>query len=160
MRDQLSPVVDASFLLMGQGGEAVIQADHGYALYSAVSRFLPWIHGDTRIGIHPISGRLAGDRGLLLSARARLTLRASADLLPAMLPLAGKTLDVDGRRLQVGAPTVHALHPAASLVSRLVTIKGMLSADTFLEAARAQLRDLSVAGEPALLPRAVAPSHP
>src|ERR1700694_1694939 len=44
-----------------------IPADHGYALLRAISRHVPSIHGDATIGVHPIHGRLVGDRRLALT---------------------------------------------------------------------------------------------
>jgi len=41
---------------------APVPADHGYHLYAAVSRMLPAVHQANGISIHPIRGRLIGDR--------------------------------------------------------------------------------------------------
>jgi len=49
--------VDLAFRTTG----ARIPVDHGYALYSAISRILPWIHADRTIGIHPLRGRYIGE---------------------------------------------------------------------------------------------------
>jgi len=47
------PYVDLAFKLTG----SKVPVDHGYALYSAISRLLSEIHGATNIGVHPIRGR-------------------------------------------------------------------------------------------------------
>jgi len=46
------PYVDLAFRLTG----SKVPVDHGYALYSAISRLLPEIHGAKNIGVHPIWG--------------------------------------------------------------------------------------------------------
>jgi hypothetical protein len=52
------PKVDLKFQLLGRQ----IPVDHGYYLYSAMSKLIPSIHSNNEIGIHPISGVLAGNR--------------------------------------------------------------------------------------------------
>lgn len=56
-------VVDLSFVLTGT---VDIPADHGYHLYASVSRLLPAVHEPNGIGIHPIRGRLIGERRMQL----------------------------------------------------------------------------------------------
>lgn len=156
MTTDVSPVVDVCFTLSGRAGDGTplaLPVDHGYALYGAVARVLPWIHGSPSVGIHPISGQLAGERRLLLTARSALAFRVPVQLVPEILPLAGQALEIDGCHLQVGVPTVRALRPAPRLRSRLVIIKGMLTPETFLDAARAQLGALGIQGNVALVPR-------
>ncbi len=46
-------VIDLSFVLVG----ATIPLDHGYALFSALCRIVPELHGDRGVGVHPIRGR-------------------------------------------------------------------------------------------------------
>ena len=46
------PYVDLAFGLTG----SKVPVDHGYALYSAISRLLPEIHGAKNVGVHPIKG--------------------------------------------------------------------------------------------------------
>lgn len=137
-------MIDLSFALTAT---CDIPADHGYHLYAAVSRLLPSMHEPNGIGIHPIRGRLVGDRRMQICEFSRLTIRIATERIADMLPLAGKQLNIAERRIRVGVPQVHALMPVAALRSRLVTIK--VSADRnethppdevgFLSAARRQL---------------------
>jgi CRISPR-associated protein Cas6 len=136
----MMPVVDLAFRLTG----ATIPVDHGYALYGAISRILPNLHADKEIGVHPIRGRYVGEGDLHLTSVSRLTLRLPDDRIGVVLNLAGKSLEVDGHRLQVGIPETRALRPAAALYSRLVTIKGFLELEPFLVAARRQVESLRV----------------
>lgn len=141
------PIVDVSFRLQGIN----IPVDHGYHLYSSVSKQIPEIHGDDEVGLHPISGQLAGDRLLLLTERSSLTFRISSDRISQILPLAGKEVNVGEHKIRVGVPQTLALVPSARLYSRLVVIKGFMEPEPFLEAVRRQLESLSIKGEPTLV---------
>jgi CRISPR-associated protein Cas6 len=100
-----------------------LPADHGYLLYSAVSRALPEAHQTDGYGIHPIRGRQLGGRTLQLTQHSRLVIRTDADQIARFLPLAGRALQMLDRTLRIGVPQVRSLVPAAALRSRLVTIK-------------------------------------
>jgi CRISPR-associated protein Cas6 len=112
-------MVDLSFLLKG----AAVARNHGYALYGALSRAVPALHGADWLGVHPLTGTLSDESTLALRENARLFLRLPAERIPDALPLAGQTLEVAGSRLVLGPPTVSALIPAASLDARLVVLK-------------------------------------
>ena len=58
--------------------------------------------------------------------------------------MAGKTIDIFGRKISLGVPSVHNLTPADSLRARLVTIKGYFQPEPFREAVRRQLDKLEV----------------
>jgi CRISPR-associated protein Cas6 len=137
------PSVDLVFQLRG----STIPVDHGYALYAALSRVVPEIHGAQAIGVQPIRGTYTGNGLLQLSDFSRLALRLWVDQIRPYLMLAGKKLDIEGHPLQIGVPSTRALHPAANLRARLVTIKGFLEDAPFLEAAGRQFQSLGVAGE-------------
>ena len=137
------PYIDLAFRLTG----TTVPVDHGYALFAVLSRIIPEIHDAKDIGVQPIRGVYGGDGKLHLADYSRLILRLPDDQIRMYLKLAGKRLDVDGNVLQIGVPEVRALRPVASLRARLVTIKGFMEAETFLEAVKRQLQDLQVAGE-------------
>jgi len=141
------PVIDFSFKLLG----GPIPVDHGYHVYSSISQVLPAIHGDDQIGVHPIFGRLLGNRMLALTESSHLTLRLPVDRVPDILPLAGRTLDLGDGSITVGVPNTRALVPSAALESRLVIIKGFMEPETFLDAVRRQLAALEIRGEPFLM---------
>lgn len=136
-----------------------IPLDHGYVLYSALSRALPLLHEAPWLSVHPIRGMHAGGGFLQLAKQTRLTLRLPPERIAAVLPLAGRTLDLGGNSLVVGVPSIHSLTPAAVVSSRLVVVRltkapkgaeGKLQMDAFREAfekeARRQLADLSISG--------------
>jgi CRISPR-associated protein Cas6 len=142
------PVLDLSFDLRG----TTIPADHGYALYAAISRHLPWLHGDETAAIHPVRGHLVGGRQLALTRTSRLVLRLPVSSFPEAIRLAGRKLDVNGAALTVGVPTVHPLLLHPSLESRLVVIRGFTEAQSFLEAVARQLAERGIEGSAELAP--------
>jgi CRISPR-associated protein Cas6 len=137
------PYVDLAFRLSG----SKVPVDHGYTLYSAISRLLPEIHGAKNIGVHPIRGTYSGNGELMLRDSSRLVLRLESERIGEFLKLAGKKLDIDSHNLRVGVPEVRLLRPRASLYSRLVTIKGFMEPPAFLDAAKRQLEKLGVKAE-------------
>jgi CRISPR-associated protein Cas6 len=145
------PKVDLCFPVLG----AQIPADHGYLLYSAVSRLLPAAHQADGYGIHPVRGQQLGGRTLQLTEHSRLVIRTDAEQIARFLPLAGKQLCLLDRNLRIGVPQVRSLVPAVALRSRLVTIKlpdvaaqsADAAAEVFRAAALRQLGELGVSTE-------------
>ena len=137
------PYVDLAFRLTG----SKVPVDHGYALYSAISRVVPEIHEAKNIGVHPIRGTYSGNGELMLRESSRLVLRMESEQIGQFLTLAGKKLEIDTYSFRVGVPEVRVLLPRAALYSRLVTIKGFMEPDAFLEAANRQLKKIGVQAE-------------
>jgi CRISPR-associated protein Cas6 len=160
------PVIDLSFALKGP----TIPLDYGYSLFSALSRIVPGLHGDRRVGVHPIRGLRLEPRRLTLVPQSRLRLRLPSEEVASYLPLIGAEIDLDGCRLIVGVTAerpdqgsgrrliepirVEPLRPSASLASRLVTIGHLIEPKPFEESVRRQLASFGVAAEPAFIPEA------
>jgi CRISPR-associated protein Cas6 len=145
-------VIDLSFVLVG----ATIPIDHGYSLFSALSRIVPALHGDRRAGVHPIRGRQSAPGVLSLTDRSWFKIRLPAEGIAQYVAIAGKELDLDGHRVRVGIPQVEALVPAANLAARLVTFKHAMDAEAFEADVRRELARMEIAAAPQLLPR----NHP
>ncbi len=141
------PKVDLQFRLIGDN----IPVDHGYHLFSVVSKVVPTIHENRDIGLHPINGRLTGNRLMALTERSRLTLRTPVENIESLLTLAGKTLRIADYDIRVGVPNVRALVPSPRLYSRLVIVKGFMEPDGFLQAVEKQLLAMGVRGTPSLI---------
>ena len=136
-----SPYVTVHFPLQGRQ----LPADHGYALYSAITRQLPDLHGVPWLGIELISGVPWRAGVIVLPTRgASLRLRIPADHYGHVLPLAGRRLDLSGHIIRLGIPSARPLLPAASLYARSVTIKKFTNPEPFLDAARRQLDALNI----------------
>jgi len=144
------PTIDVSFRIDGEK----MPADHGYQTLSAISRLVPSIHSDSTCGIFPVNGVNIGNRFILLNERSRLVFRLSHEKLPELLKLAGKKILISECQLRIGIPEVFALKPSSHLKSRLVTIKGFMEPEPFLEAAVRQLSEMGINGKPALALRA------
>lgn len=71
----ISPKVDLVFKVSGK----YLPVDHGYALYSVVSRVCPLIHEEPDIGLKLIRGRYIGDGRLDISPFSELVLRLPAE---------------------------------------------------------------------------------
>lgn len=100
-----------------------VPRDHGYALYGALSRLIPTIHGAAWIAIHGISGWPLDAESLSLSPGSALRVRAPIAKISELLVLAGATLEVGGHHVHLGVPTVHPLAPVSALDAKLVVIR-------------------------------------
>lgn len=135
------PVIDVAFRIHGQ----YLPADHGYLLYSAISRTLPVLHSATWLGLELISGLPAAQGLILLSEHgAFMHVRVPGERYRDVLPLAGKRLDIGRHQIRIGPPTAHPLQPASSLYARIVTIKNSTEAKPFLEAAHLKLESAGI----------------
>lgn len=126
-----------------------IPVDHGYLLYSALSRIVPEIHGHPEFGLLPIQGRKNDDREMRLNPGSKLTLRTSPHLLDCLLTLAGKPISFHKAEFHLGFPCLHTLMPHSSLQSEIVTIKPRaprVTQKNFSEALLRQLKLLGVSG--------------
>jgi len=150
-------------LLFPITGKSKLAADHSYSLYAALSNSsrIPGLHDAHDIGVFPIANlERLGDGRARLGTHSRLRMRLPASQLSNVVHLAGQTLNVDGAQLRVGAPRVLPLQPASVLRSGLVLIKSAgnsgneLTAERFLDAARRQLVEQQIGGQPGI------PTHP
>jgi CRISPR-associated protein Cas6 len=130
-------VIDLLFPVRG----GPVPLDHGYLLFSALSARLPGLHARADIGVFTLRGESA-TRELLHLGRGTLRLRCPADAVPLLLPLVGAPLEVAGRALVLGAPTLRALEPVPSLSARVVTFKHALEEAAFHSAALKFLGEL------------------
>jgi CRISPR-associated protein Cas6 len=146
------PCVKVSFALIGKQ----LPADHGYLVYSAISRSIPPLHGVDWLAIELVSGFPSGrgtialpalqGSGLRTGGGASLHLRIPADNYRDVLPLAGKRLDIGGHQIRLGLPVARPFEPARSLYARVVTIKKFTEAEPFLEAVKRKLDLFGVKG--------------
>jgi CRISPR-associated protein Cas6 len=132
--------VDVAFPATG----TTVPLDHGYALYAALCHQLPGLHEHSGWAVHPIRGQRAepGILALVLrgAGRSAVKLRLPVESLPQALSLVGRTLDLHGHRIMLGAPVVYPLLPSAELRARWVTIHGFHEEpEPFAEALKRQL---------------------
>jgi len=151
----MNTVFDLSFRITGEH----IPFDHGYMLYSGLSKLQPNLHEADWLAIHPINGLQTGRGILRLTPTSRLRFRVPSDSLSLLLPLAGKRLILADNKvtssIHIGVPELHSLKPKRELFSRFVTIKLSEAEksnqppdrEMFLAAIRAQMQKLAVEGE-------------
>ena len=125
-----------------QGTE--LPADHNYGLYSALSHHCPCLHqlADLSIGTIPGIPDKAGK--IALGRYSRLLIRLPAAFLPQVCSLAGMQLAIGKHAIQLGNPELQLLEPYDTLRSRLVTIKGYLEPEAFLDAVDRQMQALGI----------------
>lgn len=112
-------VVDLTFPVRGRS----LSADHGYALYSALSRHCPDLHGASWLAVAPISGsRVPGGR-VRIEPWSTLVLRIPVSRIGSVIRLAGSMLAVADSPLALGTPRVEPLRPSASLRSRSTVVR-------------------------------------
>lgn len=121
-----------------------IPLEHRYFLLAALSCIVPELHTERCLGIHPIRGIHKGPGKLKLTDYSAVEVRTPLDLLPALMPLAGRKLDLGGRNVRLTVPEIKPLLPAARLYSPVVTIKGFLETRPFSDAVVRQLDALGV----------------
>lgn len=93
--------VDLSFPLRGER----IPQDHGYPLYSAVAAVVEagepkWLHHQTDVAIHPISGIYLSDGHLKLERGSAVRVRCHTDDLPRWRCKQGRSSWESGKPLR------------------------------------------------------------
>ncbi len=126
---------------------ATIPVDHGFALYSALSSSLSFLHENREAGVALIRGTFCGNSALDISPRSRLRLLIPENDVDMYLPLSGVNLDIQGSILSVGIPRTMPLRPAPVLYAHLVTTRNGDQFERFESEIARQLRDLGVSCE-------------
>ena len=111
--------VDLTFLIFGKE----IMVDHGYALFSALSRLNPDFHEANDIGMALVRGNYTGNGKLALKHNSYLRLRLPVEKLPQYMKLAGQNIDLDSYSIRLGVPNTAAIVPSTALYAHLVTTK-------------------------------------
>lgn len=109
------PMLDLVFALSGSR----LPRDYGLSLWRALIDAVGWLAGEPTVGLHPVRGA-ATERGLLLSARAKLSLRLPERLAAQARQLQGVWLEVDGERLQLGPVNSRPLEAFPTLSAAFV----------------------------------------
>jgi CRISPR-associated protein Cas6 len=139
-----SPYVVVHFPAQGRQ----LPADHGCALYSAITGQLPALRGAAWLGIELLSGVPWREGIIVLPTRgASLRLHIPADRYGYVLPLTGRRLDIASHPVYLGIPAARPFQPARSLYARIVTIEGFNEPEPFLDAARRQLDALGLTAD-------------
>jgi CRISPR-associated protein Cas6 len=136
-------MIDLAFALEGHD----LPRDHRLALADALECALPWLAGLPGAGIHRLNVSAGGGPDALLSGRTRLTLRVPRERASAAALLAGAELQIDHRKLYVGAAHTRELLPHGTLYAHLVAADDADEA-AFMRAVEAELQALGVPCRP------------
>lgn len=137
------PHVELSFGVTGKS----LPIDHSYGLYAALSHWQAQLHDLKGIGIQNITGIIdQGENLIHLTPYSRFRIRLSAQNLPLIYPLAGKSLTIGKHKIRLGIPEITLLKPLPVLRSHMVVIKGYQEPESFLVAAQRQLKALGIQG--------------
>jgi CRISPR-associated protein Cas6 len=124
-----------------------IPFDHGYLLYSAISRQFPIVHDIEELSILPITGKPEFPQNLYLTPESQLCLRLSTNKVPLIYRLAGKTLNLNTDKIRLGLPESHELEGCDRLYARLVIIRGFDEPNAFIKAVERQLESLNISAK-------------
>src|SRR5262249_51353102 len=97
--------VELKFPVIG----SALPSQHGYPLFSAISKIIPEAHAADWLAIETIPGNARGDGVIQLNERARLKMRCPQERVPVLLQLAGKRLDIGNYRIRLGVPQISLL---------------------------------------------------
>lgn len=140
------PYVELSFAVVGQ----TLPADHGYGLYSAISKQHPKLHDLEGLALNTIFGNPNRNGEIELTEKSRLLIRCQSDSIMAVLALAGTQLGLGKHMIRLGNPEIRQLRPFSDLKAWLVTIKHPsakfddITPDWFLDACDRQLKALGI----------------
>ncbi len=140
------PYVELSFGVIGK----TLPADHGYGLYSAISRLQPKLHNLEGLALNTISGNLNHKGEIELTEKSRLSIRCQNDSIMTVLALADKPIGLGKHMIRLSNPEIRQLRPVSDLKARLVTIKHPsekfddVTPDWFLDACDRQLKALGI----------------
>lgn len=108
--------------------------DHGYLLFSALSKICPALHGNKNISVLPVSGDPCGLN--LRTNQSSVTFRIvnceTAEDFNPLLSLAYQQISFFGAQFYLGAPRVSQPSEAQFLYSRLVIYNRITKEDEFL----------------------------
>jgi CRISPR-associated protein Cas6 len=137
----LPALVDVAFGVKG----TIVPQHYQMLLAAALQEALPHLTADERCGVHRLNLAHGGDGQELVSPRTRLILRVPRADTQATLTLSGRSLDLAGFTLSIGAGRVRELLPHGTLYAHFVAAE---TADegAFLAACASELARLGVQG--------------
>ena len=147
--------------------------DHAYAFSTAMLAALPWMQDEPQAGIHLIHGAESGNGWmrpedpenelLYLSKRSRMTLRVPRHRIVEASALAGRELDIEGHRLEVGKAKVKLFSTLSTQFARYVVVpEGVDHEDeaAFMDYTAQELKNLDIRVRKLLCGRTHALQHP
>ena len=130
-----------------------LPVDHAWSLSEAIHQQLPWFPEEPLAGLHLIYGADSGngwerpsdgEEALYLSRRTPLILRLPRERVDDAASLTGRTLDIAGNTLEIGAGHTRLLGMTTTLYSRHVISQPDQDEDAFLQQSVETLRAMGL----------------
>jgi CRISPR-associated protein Cas6 len=130
-----------------------LPVDHAWPLSEAIQRELPWFSDESLAGLHLIYGADSGNgwerpQGgadlLYLSRRTRLALRLPKHRVEDARALSGKTLQIQGNRLEIGDSHTRSLATTATLYCRHLVTEIEMVEDEFMQVVVTKLQEMNI----------------
>lgn len=138
--DYPATMVEAQFDLAG----LEIPEDHGYALFQALCRHLPWLAQTPEAAVQSVHGAPSGrNANLVINRRVKLLLRIPVDRAKDAEALVGKTIDAGAGAIVIGALKVRQLMPSQTLYAHFADM-GTEDEAEFLARAKAELEAMGI----------------
>ena len=144
--ESLATFVELSFGVIAK----TLPADHGYRLYSAISKQYPQLHDLAGLAFNTIPGKPNYKGEIELTENSRFLVRCPSDAIMTVLPIAGAKVGLGKYNLRLRTPEIRQLRAVSDLKARLVTIKhpsgrfDNITPDWFLDACDRQLKALGI----------------
>jgi CRISPR-associated protein Cas6 len=135
---------------------SLISSMHGYSLYSALKRQIPWIGDCPMTSISSIAG-IKNCKGQIETQEfSCLKIRTPLSKASALYSLAGQTLSIGQGEVTLKIPTIAPLVAKSNLKARIVLIHlsprdSIPSPDRFLAVATRQLQEREIQGKISIL---------
>ncbi len=143
-------VVDIAFRIECK----MLTLDHAHALAEQISAQLPWMKEEPQAGIHCIFVAASGNGWmrpennetelLQLSKRTKMHIRIPKHRVKDSQRLTGKTLDINGHFLKVGAGQIKLLSDSTTLFARHVVTEERESETLFLQRQVQELKEKGI----------------
>jgi CRISPR-associated protein Cas6 len=140
MTNTVPEMIDAVLEISGES----LPVAYPFALWSALAHHAPTLEENDMIGVLPIKTSNSMG-GMLLPKRAKLVLRVPTHFAHPIELLAGKVLEVDNVKLQLGAGKLRQIQAYPTLHAHLVT--GHEDESVFLREVSTRLSELGVLGK-------------
>jgi CRISPR-associated protein Cas6 len=149
------PLLEASFPI--QTG-SVISSVHGYSLYSALKKRIPWFGDCLMTSMSSIAGIKNGKGQIETQEFSRLYIRTPLSKASSLYNLAGQSLSIGQGEILLKIPTIAPLTSKSTLKARIVVIhlfprERNPSPDKFLAVAIRQLQEREIKGKVSILLR-------
>lgn len=121
-----------------------IPEDHGYALFQALCRHLPWLAETPEAAVQSVHGAPSGrNANLVINRRVKLVMRVPVGREQDVEVLIGKTVDPGAGPIVIGALKVRQLMPSQTLYAHLADM-GTADEAEFLARAKAELEAMGI----------------